>query len=292
MLLQHVIDIIESVAPLSYQEEWDNSGLQVGNPSANVEAALLTIDVTESVVDEAVSRGCQLIISHHPLLFRGLKSVCGRTPQERIVEKAIQHNIAIYSSHTAMDKGPLLTSPSEGRNIVCNVSGKMAEKIGVRDYRVLVGEEHGLGVIGEWQGTFEQLLARVKEVFQAPVLRYVPMTAVRSNSGSDNITMTAMRSNSGSGAQSNSGSGSMLKVALCGGAAAEFIDEAVAQGADVYISADMKYHEMQAAEGRIALIDLDHWHSEQYTREIFAELLEGKIKTHVAESDRSPVRVY
>lgn len=280
MLLQHVIDIIESVAPLSYQEEWDNSGLQVGNPSANVEAALLTIDVTESVVDEAVSRGCQLIISHHPLLFRGIKSVCGRTPQERIVEKAIRHNIAIYSSHTAMD------------SYLHGVSGRMAEKLGVANYRILVGEEHGLGVIGEWQGTFEELLARVKEAFQAPVLKYIPMTAVRSNSGSDNITMTAVQPNSGSVAQPNSGSGSMLKVALCGGAAAEFIDEAIEQGADVYISADMKYHEMQAAEGRIALIDMDHWHSEQYTREIFAELLEGKVKTYIAESDRSPVRVY
>lgn len=261
MLLQHVIDIIESVAPLSYQEEWDNSGLQVGNPSANVEAALLTIDVTESVVDEAVSRGCQLIISHHPLLFRGIKSVCGRTPQERMVEKAIRHNIAIYSSHTAMD------------SYLHGVSGRMAEKLGVTNYRILMGEEHGLGVIGEWQGTFEELLARVKEAFCAPILKYIPM-------GDANEDANVNEDANG------------LRVALCGGAAAEFIDEAIEQGADVYISADMKYHEMQAAEGRIALIDMDHWHSEQYTREIFAELLEGKVKTYIAESDRSPVRVY
>lgn len=244
---------------MSYQEDWDNSGLQVGKTSASVEAALLTIDVTESVVNEAVSRGCDLIISHHPLLFRGIKSVCGCTPVERIVEKAIRHNIAIYSSHTSMDSAP------------AGVSARMAEKIGITGCRILVGPDHGLGVIGTYDGTFEALLARVKEVFQAPVLRYIPMTAVRSCTG---------------------GSADGLKVALCGGAGAEFIDEAVAQGADVYISADMKYHEMQAAEGRIALIDLDHWHSEQYTREIFAELLDGKVKTYIAETDKSPIKIY
>lgn len=240
--------------------------MQVGNPSANVEAALLTIDLSEAVVDEAVSRGCDLIISHHPLLFRGLKSVCGRTPQERIVEKAIRHNIAIYSSHTAMDC------------YLHGVSGRMAEKLGITDYRILSPspaaeaapsphglereDYHGLGVIGEWNGTFEELLSKTKEVFHAPVLRYIP-------------TLKPVHT-----------------VALCGGAAAEFIDVAIAQGADVYISADMKYHEMQAAEGRIGLIDLDHWHSEQFTREIFAELLEGKVKTYIAETDKSPIKIY
>lgn len=265
MLLQHVIDIIESVAPLSYQEDWDNSGLQVGKTSANVEAALLTIDVTESVVDEAVSRGCNLIISHHPLLFKGIKSVCGRTPTERIVEKAIRHDIAIYSSHTSMD------------SYLHGVSGRMAEKIGITDYRLLVGTDHGLGVIGTFDGTFDELLNRVKDVFHAPMLRYIPLAAKRSNSASG---LTSISPQGG------------LTVALCGGAAAEFIDEAVMQGADVYISADMKYHEMQAAEGRIGLIDLDHWYSEQFTREIFAELLAGHIRTYIAECDRSPIRVY
>ncbi len=282
MLLQHVIDIIESVAPLSYQADWDNSGLQVGNPSANVEAALLTIDLTEAVVDEAIARGCQLIISHHPLLFHGLRSVCGRTPQERIVELAIRHDIAIYSSHTSMDEAPL-NPPCRGR-IVCNVSGKMAEKLGITDYHILARDEqgisnpypsqndhleHGLGVIGELEiESFEALLERVKKVFHAPMLRYIE-------------------------ASSNSPKrGRKWRVAICGGAAAEFIDEAIRQGADVYISADMKYHEMQAAAGHIGLIDMDHWVSEQFTREIFAELLAEKVQTYIAETDASPVQVY
>ena len=95
MLLQEIIHIIESVAPLSYQEAWDNSGLQVGNPSADIRAALLTTDLTESVVSEAISLGCNLIISHHPLLFRGVKHICGNTPQERCIIQAIRHDIAL-----------------------------------------------------------------------------------------------------------------------------------------------------------------------------------------------------
>lgn len=157
------------------------------------------------------------------------------------------------------------------------VSGRMADKLGIRGYRILVGADYGLGVIGSWDGTFAELLTRVKEVFLAPVLRYIPLAAKRSDSAS--------------GLTSSSPQGG-LKVALCGGAGAEFIDEAIAQGADVYISADMKYHEMQAAVGRIGLIDLDHWHSEQYTCEIFAELLAGHIRTCIAETDHSPIRVY
>ena len=83
MILQDIINIIESVAPLNYQENWDNSGLQVGNRNAKVNEALLTVDVTESVVNEAIALGCNLIISHHPLLFRGIKHLTGATPQER-----------------------------------------------------------------------------------------------------------------------------------------------------------------------------------------------------------------
>ena len=89
MILQDIINIIESVAPLSYQEAWDNSGLQVGDRNAEIHAALLTVDVTESIVDEAIEKHCDFIISHHPLLFRGLKQLTGSTPQERCVEKAI-----------------------------------------------------------------------------------------------------------------------------------------------------------------------------------------------------------
>ena len=97
MLLREIIHSIELVAPRSAQEEWDNSGMQVGDTGRDIQSILLTTDVTEDVVNEAIMLGCDLIVSHHPLLFRGLKQVCGQTPQARVVELAIKHNIAIYS---------------------------------------------------------------------------------------------------------------------------------------------------------------------------------------------------
>ena len=259
MILQDIINIIESVAPLSYQEIWDNSGLQVGDRNAEVKKALLTVDVTESVVDEAISLGYDLIVSHHPLLFRGLKQLTGSTPQERCVEKAIRHGIAIYSAHTSMD------------SYLHGVSGRMAEKLGIADYRVLIPSTNdakvGLGVIGELMEAVdnEAFVSKVAQVFGEPgaALRWVE----------------------GSKKQ-------VKRVALCGGAGAEFLEEAIAQGADAFVSADFKYHELQSADQRITVIDMDHWVSEHFTREIFEELLSPYIHTRVASVDKSPVKYW
>ena len=258
MLLQHIIDIIESVAPLRWQEEWDNSGLQVGNRNAEIKKVLLATDVTESVVTEAVRLHCDLIISHHPLLFHGLKQVCGQTPQARCVETAIRHDIAIYSSHTAMDSW------------LNGVSGRMADKLGIKDYRLLTSvgeneEQHGLGVIGQLPQPMplESLLAQVKSAFNAPVLRYVP--------GPKDTIQT---------------------VALCGGAGVEFAQAAIEQGADAFITADVKYHDFLDLAGNIALIDMDHWVSEHFTRDIFKELLNNKVQTLISQEDKSPIRIY
>jgi dinuclear metal center YbgI/SA1388 family protein len=259
LILQDIINIIESVAPLSYQEVWDNSGLQVGDRNAEVKEALLTVDVTESVVNEAISLGCDLIVSHHPLLFRGLKQLTGSTPQERCVEKAIRHGIAIYSAHTSMD------------SYLHGVSGRMAEKLCIRDYRVLVPSANdtkvGLGVIGEMDEALdnEAFVAKVATAFG------VPDAALPWVEGSKKM---------------------VKRVALCGGAGAEFIENAIAQGADAFVSADFKYHELQSAYQRITVVDMDHWVSEHFTREIFEELLAPYIHTRVAQSDESPVRYY
>ena len=259
MILQDIINIIESVAPLSYQESWDNSGLQVGDRNAEIKAALLTIDITESVVDEAISLGCDLIISHHPLLFHGLKHITSSTPQERCVEKAIIHHIAIYSAHTSIDC------------YLHGVSGRMAQKLGIDNYRILIPSisdiQAGLGVIGELNETMETetFLAHVANTFASPQAAIRWVEGPRKN---------------------------IRRVALCGGAGAEFMEQAIAQGADAYISADFKYHELQSAYQRITVVDMDHWVSEHFTREIFHELLAGQIKTHIASTDESPVRIW
>jgi dinuclear metal center YbgI/SA1388 family protein len=257
LILQDIINIIESVAPLSYQEDWDNSGLQVGDRNAEVNAALLTVDVTESVVNEAITLGCDLIVSHHPLLFHGLKQITGSTPQERCVLKAIQHNIAIYSAHTSMDSW------------LHGVSGRMAEKLGIKDYHILseTQDNVGLGVIGILPEPIhvQELITHVAKVFgiKGAGLRYVEGQLDQVQS-----------------------------IAICGGAGADLLQDAIAQGAHVFISADFKYHELQAAFGQIAVIDMDHWVSEHFVREIFEQLLSPYIHTHVAKEDKSPVQYW
>lgn len=229
--------------------------MQVGDPGMDIEAVLLTTDITESVVDEAIMLGCQLIISHHPLLFHGLKQVCGQTPQARCVERAIRHNIAIYSSHTAMD------------SYLHGVSGRIAERIGLTDYHILVpsGEDYGLGVIGDLPAPIpaEDLLRRIRERMEAPWIRYAE------------------------------GPNPMIqRIAICGGAGAEFAEAAIAQGADAYLTADCKYHEFQDAYHRIWLIDMDHWTSEHFTRDIFRELLTPLgVTCHISQADATPIKL-
>ncbi len=252
MLLREIINSIESVAPRSAQEEWDNSGMQVGDTGREVSSVLLTTDITEDVVNEAIMLGCQLIISHHPLLFHGLKQVCGQTPQARIVALAIKHDIAIYSAHTSLD------------SVVGGINTKLAEKLGLTGISLLV--DSGLGAIGKLPQAmrYEDFIAHVREVLECTYVRYTR--------GKNEMVQT---------------------VALCGGSGAEFIGEAIVQGADVYLTADCKYHEFQDAEGQIGLIDIDHWYSERHAREIFCDILEPLgVTCIISKQDKTPIQLW
>lgn len=241
---------------MSYQQSWDNSGLQVGNPGTDIKAVLLTTDVTESVVAEAIMRGCNLIVSHHPLLFRGLKQVCGQSPEARCVEMAIRHDIAIYSTHTAID------------SYLHGVSGEMARLLGMSDYRILVpeapGADYGLGVVGELAEPMEysELLAHIRNAFGARYVRYTRCDKDK-----------------------------VQRIAMCGGSGVEFMTQAIEAGADVYLTADCKYHEFQSALGRIALVDIDHWASEHAVRDVLARLIGEQVPCHISEKDESPIQV-
>ena len=265
MLLREIINSIESVAPRSAQETWDNSGMQVGDTGREVSSVLLTTDITEDVVNEAIMHGCELIVSHHPLLFHGLKQVCGQTPQARVVEMAIKHNIAIYSAHTNLD------------SVVGGINTRLADQLGIVDYRILVPQPQttsndikqpqiGLGVIGRLPEpmAYADFIKHVHDTLDCTYVRYTkaPKSSVET-------------------------------VALCGGSGAEFIDEAIAQGADVYLTADCKYHEFQDAEGRIGLIDIDHWVSEQHARAIFRDLIEPLgVKCIISQTDKTYINIY
>ena len=252
MLLRAIINSIESVAPRSAQADWDNSGMQVGDTGRDIQSILLTTDVTPDVVDEAIMSGCQLIVSHHPLLFHGLKQVCGQTPQARVVERAIKHNIAIYSAHTSLD------------SVAGGINTTLADKLGLTDYHFLT--ESGLGVIGQLPESvsFLDFIEQIYAKLQCTYVRYTrpakPM---------------------------------IQTIALCGGSGAEFIDEAINQGADVYLTADCKYHEFQQADGQIGLIDIDHWISERHARDIFRNILEPLgLQCIISKNDKSYINIY
>ena len=257
MLLRAIINSIESVAPRSAQADWDNSGMQVGDTGRDIQSVLLTTDVTPDVVNEAIMHGCQLIISHHPLLFHGLKQVCGQTPQARVVEMAIKNDIAIYSAHTSLD------------SVKGGINTRLADNLGLIDYKILVpaeSGERGLGVIGQLPKpiNYTEFIGHIHELLSCTYIRY---------------TRPAKET--------------IQTVALCGGAGAEFIEEAIAQGADVYLTADCKYHEFQDADGRIGLIDIDHWISERHAREIFKDILEPLgVQCIISKQDKTPIQLW
>lgn len=258
MKVADILAVIEDCAPLHTQEPWDYSGLQVGSKDAEVNAALLCVDVTEAVVQEAVDKGCGLIISHHPLLFQGLHSLTGASPEERCVLNALHHNIAIYSSHTPMDKW------------IGGVSVRMAEKLGLQSIEILAPDpaypSSGLGAIGNLDTplALEDLLKRIRTVFHAPMLRYTRTDAAFQ----------------------------VKRVALCGGSGSEFAALARTKGADLYLSSDFKYHAFFVGDECFVLADIGHYESEECVKELFFEIISKKIPTfalHYANKDKSPV---
>ena len=232
--------------------------MQIGDTGRDIHSVLLTTDVTPEVVNEAVLCGCDLIISHHPLLFRGLKQLCGQTPQACVVEEAIKHDIAIYSAHTNLD------------SVVGGINTRLADKLGITDYRILVPNSPdtpyiGLGVIGRLPKPMNYLdfIEQIRDILMCTYVRYTRPAR--------DIIET---------------------VALCGGSGAEFIEEAIAQGADVYLTADCKYHEMQDADKRIGLVDIDHWISECHAREIFKDILAPLgLSVQISQQDKSPINI-
>lgn len=252
--ISDIINAIEEYAPLHLQESYDNSGLQVGDRDMRATAALLTVDVTLSTIDEAIRRGCNLVISHHPLIFKGVKSITGINETEQIITKAIKNDIAIYSSHTSMD------SAWEG------VSHILAHKIGVKVTAPLqpTSELTGLGVVGDIEPIIcLEYLKHIKETLNLTTLKYA---------GDINRTIS--------------------KVAICGGSGASLIGEAKTTKADLYITGDVKYHDFITNANDIIIADIGHYESERYTKEIFYSIITKKIANFVAyysEEEKNPI---
>lgn len=241
MKARQLLDALEQYAPLPLQDGFDNAGLQVGlTVGQEVTGALLCLDVTEEVIDEAERMGCNLIVSHHPLLFHGLKSITGKNYVERCVVKAIRKGIGIYAAHTNMD------------NAFGGVNYRIAEKIGLTGLSFLEAKAEvapviaGAGVIGELPAEEDgcDFLERLKVLFG----------------------IKCMRHNGFKGRK-------IRRVALCGGAGGFLLPTAIAQGADAFLTGEMRYHDYFGHDRELLIAEMGHYESEQYTIELFAEIL-------------------
>ena len=266
--IYQVVDALEHYAPLPLQEGYDNAGLQVGLTEAvEMSGALLCLDVTEDVVDEAIRKGCNLIVSHHPLIFRKLARISDENYVQRTVRKAIKNDITIVSMHTNMDA-------AKG-----GVNFKIAEKLGLRNLRFFGGEKEidgvkgGEGVIGEITDetdtlhadgiAADDLVLMLRERFQAECVQC------------NQLLRRPIR-----------------KVALCGGAGSFLLDAAIAAGADAFITGEMHYHEFFGHEQEIQICVIGHYQSEQFTSEIFRSIITEKcpgVKCEISEINTNPI---
>ena len=241
MKVRDIINVIEEFAPLSIQESWDNSGLCVGSPDAPATSVLLGLDCTEELVDEAIACGADVIITHHPLIFSGLKKI---TPEDQVgaaVIKAIKAGISIYAAHTSADK------------VIAGVSGAMAAKLGLVNVSILDedGDGTGLGVVGD---------------LQQPLSAQEAVALVK-----DRFSLKAMRT-------SRPLEGQITRVAMCGGSGGSLIKAAMASGAQLYISGDISYHNFFTREG-FMIMDIGHYESEIEIVEILFSLLRKNFPT-------------
>lgn len=259
MKIKEIVSALERFAPLPLQESYDNAGLQTGLTDAEATGALLCLDVTETVIDEAIALGYNLVVSHHPLVFRGVKSITGRDYVGRCLLKAIKNDIALYAAHTNLDNAP------------GGVNFAIARKLGLEDVRFLApqdgsGQEGGSGLIGtlpDWE-TETDFLRRVKKTFEAGCVRHSRMTGRQ-----------------------------IRTVALCGGAGSFLIADAVAAGADVFLTGEIRYHEYFGHEREILLAEIGHYESEQYTRQLLADILHEQcpsLKVEITKINTNPIK--
>lgn len=365
MQIKDILSEIEKVAPLPLQEDYDNCGIQCGNAQNELKGILLTLDVTESVLQEALENNCNLILAHHPLIFSGLKKITGQNYTERVLITAIKHDITIYAAHTNLD------------NIKTGVNKKIADKIGLEQLRILrplkgkliklftyAPKEYaenilnalyaaGAGNIGEYSdcsfqvqgiGSFrpsantkpfigkaggsKETAEEIKiEVLLPDYLQDEIVTALKNAHPYEAVAYELIRLENfhqdiGAGMigklpqpiktveffehlkktmnliafkYTNPHKEMIETVALCGGSGSFLLKEAIRQKADIFITADFKYHQFFDAENKIIIADIGHYESECYTQEIFSKILNEKFPNfavRLSKINTNPVNYY
>ena len=361
MKLKEITDHLASFAPLAYQESYDNAGLITGNHDMIISGILICLDSIEETIDEAIEKECNLIISHHPIVFSGLKTLTGKTLIERIIIKAIKNNIAIYAAHTNLD------------NVIHGVNKKIADKLGLVNCKILLPKNKllrklitycptdqseavrqalflaGAGEIGNYNecsfntegfGTFRASpnakpqigekgkQNREKEIkieviyamhLESNLLKALFASHPYEEVAYDLITLENNYALVGSGmiAELEKEEEELFflkrlklimqtpyvrhtrllgkkikKVALCGGSGSFLIPNAIASGADLFITADMKYHQFFDAQNKLIIADIGHYESEQFTQELFYDILSKKFPTfalHLSKINTNPI---
>ncbi|CAH0995751.1 GTP cyclohydrolase 1 type 2 [Emticicia aquatica] len=364
MTIKELTNQLELIAPLSYQESYDNAGLIVGNANQEITGVLICLDSTEAIIDEAIEKGCNLVIAHHPIIFKGLKKLNGKNYIERTIIKAIKHDIAIYATHTNLD------------NVVGGVNFKIAQMLDLHQVKILSPKnqslmklvvfvpvenaktvlaalhEAGAGIIGNYShvsfraegtGRFrpnefanptigaanideEVHENRVEVIFPAylknQVLAAMYRTHIYEEVAHDIILLENQNQEVGSGAIGELAEPMnekdflhflkqrmnvsvirhtqfldkpIKKVAVCGGAGGFLLNDVIAQGADIFITADYKYHEFFDADNRVIIADIGHYESEQYTKELLKDYICKKIinfAVHLSGTPTNPIKYF
>lgn len=360
--IKDIANALEMFAPLPLQDDFDNAGLQIGLTDAEVAGVLLCLDVTEAVVDEAIASGCNLIISHHPVIFKPLKRITGSNYVERCIMKALANGIAIYSAHTNLDNAP------------GGVNYRIAEILGLQNVRILLPKEDsllklavyvpashtdavrdalfaaGCGEIGNYGscsynvegfGTFKanegcnpfcgnigelhrENETRIETImpsyikgrvikallnahpYEEPAYDIYPVKNSWDAVGTGVIgELPAERDEVeflqeikekfavGSVRHTPLLGRKIKRVALCGGAGGSFAGAAMASGADIYITGEARYHDLFNYTGKMLMAVIGHYESEQYTMDIFAEIINGQfpgVKVTKTTVDTNPVK--
>jgi dinuclear metal center YbgI/SA1388 family protein len=357
-----VMTALEAFAPPAYQENYDNAGLITGDKNWQVTGIMCCLDSTEAVLDEAISRGCNMVVAHHPIVFSGIKKITGKNYTERVIIKAIKHDIAIYAAHTNID------------NVRMGVNEKIAQKLGLKNCRVLdqkkqvIKQLHfyvpvanaeqvkqalfdaGAGQIGEYSecsfslegvGTFKpgnnsnptigskgsrhhEQEMRVEIIFpyylEAKVLHALKASHPYEEVAYGIFTLDNHHQLVGSGLAGELAEpmnemdflhflkekmqtacirhtellgGKVKKVAVCGGAGSFLLPHAISAGAAVFITGDFKYHQFFDADGQIVIADIGHYESEQFTAELFYDILREKFPNfalHLTKTVTNPIK--
>lgn len=339
--ISDIIRTLEQVAPPVYQESYDNAGLLVGNSSAACTGVITCLDSTEAVIDEAIAHGCNLIVAHHPIVFKGLKRFTGRNYVERVVMKAIKADVAIYAIHTNLD------------NVYAQgVNTKIAARLGLVNTRILVPKANLVRVLAKApHGQLDEVKEALADAIESQQslgdgLQQLTL-GVRPGEGSywqieavfpvgqrgavlstlAKFPEVAYSLDSIDNLNPLVGSGmigelprplkplSFLKqlktkmqvgcvkytalpeqpvqrIAICGGAGGFLLSQAIRAQADVFVTADYKYHEFFDADGKIVIADIGHFESEQFTIELLAEIISekfGNFAVRLTETRTNPV---